>query len=71
MTFLKTAAALIALSLTAMPVLAQDITRHPIPNSDFPLLQAVEVPAGKTTVYLSGTVPAVMNEGAEKTSVEA
>ena len=50
MTFLKTAAALIALSLTAMPVLAQDITRHPIPYSDFPILQAVEVPAGKTTV---------------------
>ena len=71
MTFLKTAAALIALSLTAMPVLAQDITRHPIPNSDFPILQAVEVPAGKTTVYLSGTVPAVINEAAERGSVEA
>lgn len=71
MTFLKNAAALIVLSMTAMPVLAQDVTRHPIPNSDFPILQAVEVPAGKTTVYLSGTVPVVINEGAEKTSVEA
>ena len=71
MTFLKNAAALIVLSMTAMPVVAQDVTRHPIPNSDFPILQAVEVPAGKTTVYLSGTVPVVINEGAEKTSVEA
>ncbi len=71
MSFLKTLAALTALGLTAAPVLAQDVTRHPIPNSDFPILQAVEVPAGKTTVYLSGTVPAVINESAGKTSVEA
>lgn len=67
----STASILSAVALAATPVLAQDITRHPIPESDFPILQAVEVPAGKTTVYLSGTVPAVTNESAEKTSVEA
>ena len=70
MTLLKPAT-LAALVLAATPALAQDVTRHPIPDSDFPILQAVEVPAGKTTVYLSGTVPAVINEAAERTSTEA
>ena len=36
---------------------AQDVVRHKIPNSSFPIAQAVEVPAGKTTVYVSGAVP--------------
>lgn len=68
---IKTFVTTTALALTALPVLAADVTRHPIPDSDFPILQAVEVPAGATTVYLSGTVPAVTNETAEKNSVEA
>jgi enamine deaminase RidA (YjgF/YER057c/UK114 family) len=68
---IKTLIAATTLALTALPVLASDVTRHPIPDSDFPILQAVEVPAGATTVYLSGTVPAVTNETAEKNSVEA
>lgn len=34
-----------------------DVVRHRIPNSTFPILQAVEVPPGATTVYLSGQVP--------------
>ncbi|TRW95320.1 hypothetical protein FNJ84_16475 [Paracoccus sp. M683] len=71
MTVLKPFAVLTALVLTAAPALAQDVTRHPIPDSDFPILQAVEVPAGKTTVYLSGTVPAVLNADAPENSVEA
>lgn len=58
-----------ALVMTAAPVMAEDLVRHAIPDSDFPILQAVEVPAGKTTVYLSGTVPAVTNESAEKNSI--
>lgn len=35
---------------------AADIERHPIPNSDFPILQAVTVEGAEIT-YLSGTVP--------------
>lgn len=32
--------------------------RHPLPNgSTFPIAQAVEVPTGMTTVYLSGVTP--------------
>lgn len=66
-----TLAASALLGLMAVPTLAQEVVRHPIPDSDFPILQAVEVPAGKTTVYLSGTVPAVVNADADRNSVEA
>ena len=37
---------------------AAEIIRHALPNnSTFPIAAAVEVPAGKTLVYLSGKVP--------------
>lgn len=51
---------------------ASDVVRHPLPdNSTFPIAAAVEVPAGKTTVYLSGRVPAVIDSKADKASVAA
>lgn len=53
------------------PALAQNIVRHKIPNSDFPIALAVEVPAGKTTVYVSGQVPAVVDDKAPRTAVAA
>lgn len=68
----QTGAALVA-ALMAMTggAMAQDVVRHKIPNSDFPISQAVEVPAGKTTVYVSGAVPSVADEKAEKGSLAA
>lgn len=51
--------------------MAEDVVRHKIPNSDFPIAQAVEVPSGKTTVYVSGAVPNVVDEKAEKGSIAA
>ncbi|WP_144223011.1 RidA family protein [Mesorhizobium amorphae] len=68
----RTGAALVA-ALMAMTggAMAQDVVRHKIPNSDFPISQAVEVPAGKTTVYVSGAVPSVADEKAEKGSLAA
>lgn len=59
---------MLLLALCGLPALAmgQDLIRHPIPNSDFPIAQAVEVPAGKTLVFLSGTVPAPLDPTAEK-----
>jgi|SRR5580658_45206 enamine deaminase RidA (YjgF/YER057c/UK114 family) len=52
--------------------LAQDVIRHKLPNgSTFPISAAVEVPAGKTLVYLSGTVPPVADPKAAKDSVAA
>lgn len=48
---------------------AQDIVRHSA--GGFPIASAVEVPADKTTIYLSGKVPAVINADAPKDSLEA
>lgn len=68
----RTGAALVA-ALMGMTggAMAQDVVRHKIPNSDFPISQAVEIPAGKTTVYVSGAVPTVADEKAEKGSLAA
>lgn len=49
---------------------AEPVKRHPIPGSDFPIANAVEVPAGKTQVYLSGKTPAPADPEAEKYSAE-
>ena len=51
---------------------AQDIVRHKLPNgSTFPISAAVEVPAGKTLVFLSGMVPPVADPKAPKDSIAA
>ena len=63
--------ALAMLLALAAPAFAQDVTRHKIPNSDFPIAQAVEIPAGKTTIYVSGAVPPITNQGAEKNTIAA
>ncbi len=64
------AAGLAALTLSAQAS-AAEVIRHKIPNSDFPIAAAVEVPAGKATVYLSGKVPAVIDTTAPKNSPAA
>ncbi len=38
-------------------VSAQEVVRHRTPGSNFPIAAAVEVPAGMTTVHVSGAVP--------------
>jgi enamine deaminase RidA (YjgF/YER057c/UK114 family) len=48
---------------------AQDIIRHRTPGSNFPIAAAVEIPAGKTTVYVSGMVPRVTNDQAPRNSI--
>ncbi len=50
---------------------AQDVVRYPLPNSHFPISAAVEVPAGKSIVYLSGVVPPVVDPKAPKDSPAA
>lgn len=65
-------APLLALLLAPTLLHAQSVIRHKLPNnSTFPIAAAVEVPAGKTMVYLSGKVPSVADEKAEKNSVAA
>lgn len=71
-TSMHLAAAFVATAVvTSSNAFAQDVIRHKIPNSDFPISQAVEVPAGKTTVYVSGAVPPVIDEKAEKNTPAA
>ncbi|MGO9036914.1 MAG: RidA family protein [Steroidobacteraceae bacterium] len=51
---------------------AEDVIRYKLPNgSTFPIAAAVEVPAGKTLVYLSGMVPPVADPKAAKDSMAA
>jgi enamine deaminase RidA (YjgF/YER057c/UK114 family) len=71
---MKSRIAILALAaglMTAGSAMADEVVRHKIPNSDFPILRAVEVPAGKTTVYLSGAVPTVVDEKADKNTIAA
>jgi enamine deaminase RidA (YjgF/YER057c/UK114 family) len=49
---------------------AADVKRHPLPGSDFPIAQAVEVSAGTTLVYHSGMTPRPANPDAERFSRE-
>ena len=42
-----------------------EVIRHPIPNSTFPIAQAVEVRGNVTTYYVSGQVPPVVNKDAD------
>src|SRR3954463_11849479 len=43
-----------------------DVIRHPLPGGNtFPIARAVEVPAGKTLIFHSGTTPAPLDPKAE------
>jgi enamine deaminase RidA (YjgF/YER057c/UK114 family) len=64
---LLTLAALLATALAARA----DVVRTPIPNSNFPIAQAVQVPATATTYYLSGQVPPPVNKDADPSSPQA
>ena len=57
--------------LACAPAFAADVVRHKIPGSDFPIAMAVEVPAGKKLVFLSGAGPAIADKSAKPDSVAA
>jgi enamine deaminase RidA (YjgF/YER057c/UK114 family) len=63
--------ALSALFAASFATHAQDVVRYKLPNSNFPIASAVEVPAGKATIYLSGKVPPVVDPKAAKDSAAA
>jgi enamine deaminase RidA (YjgF/YER057c/UK114 family) len=50
---------------------AQDIVRHKIPNSDFPIAQAVTLPPGTTLHFISGQVPPTVNKAADQNALAA
>ena len=64
-----------ALALSALALglggASAEVVRHPIPNSSFPIAQAVQVPGSATTYYISGQVPPVVNKDAEANSPQA
>jgi enamine deaminase RidA (YjgF/YER057c/UK114 family) len=45
-----------------------DVVRHPIPNSTFPISQAVQVTGNATTYYISGQVPPPISKDADPAS---
>jgi len=49
---------------------ASRVVRHLTPGSDFPILMAAEISADATLVYLSGTVPQVIDDTAQQGSPE-
>jgi len=50
---------------------AQAIVRHKIPNSDFPIAQAVTLPPGTTIHFISGQVPPQVDKNADPNSLAA
>jgi len=67
----RCAASLLLLISLAAQAQTPAVIRHKIPNSDFPIAAAIEIPPGKTLVLLSGAVPPVADEKAEKGSLAA
>lgn len=63
----------LAAVLCLLPVLAgaQNIVRHKIPGSDFPIALAVSIPPGATIHFISGQVPPVADKAADPNSLAA
>lgn len=50
---------------------AQEVIRHPIPHSTYPIARAVEIPGNLTVVHLSGMGPAVIDTDVDADAPEA
>ena len=48
-----------------------EVVRYPIPNSSFPIAQAVKVSGDTATYYISGQVPPVISKEADPASPQA
>ena len=63
---MKIGSVLVASALLLCPgPTSADVVRHPIPNSNFPIAQSVEVSGNTTTYYISGQVPSLVNKDAD------
>jgi enamine deaminase RidA (YjgF/YER057c/UK114 family) len=58
-------ALLLVVALLGTGAARAEVIRHPIPNSTFPIAQAVEVKGPVTTYYVSGQVPPAINKDAD------
>src|SRR6478752_5111993 len=61
----------LAALLLASNAARAEIVRYPIPNSNFPIAQAVRVSGDAVITYVSGQVPPVINKDAEPNSPQA
>jgi enamine deaminase RidA (YjgF/YER057c/UK114 family) len=69
---MRFASFIFAVTLLAAPGVARaDVVRHPIPNSNFPIAQSVEVSGDMKTYYVSGQVPPVVDKSVEANSPQA
>jgi len=66
-----TTTALLLAALAPLGAGAQDIVRHKIPNSDFPIAQAVSIPPNATIHFISGQVPPVIDKNADQNALAA
>ena len=64
-------ALLLVAALSMAGAARAEVIRHPIPNSTFPIAQAVEVKGPVTTYYVSGQVPPAVNKDADPQSLAA
>ena len=58
-------------ALAAIHPSRAEVIRYPIPNSTFPIAQAVEVKGNVMTYYVSGQVPPTINKDADSQSQAA
>ena len=58
-------------ALAAIDPAGAEVIRYPIPNSTFPIAQAVEVKGNVSTFYVSGQVPPVVNKDFDANTREA
>jgi enamine deaminase RidA (YjgF/YER057c/UK114 family) len=68
---MKTKLLALAALLLGVAAAHADIVRYPIPNSTFPIAQAVKVTGDSVITYLSGQVPPVINRDADPQSPQA
>ncbi|AXA93884.1 RidA family protein [Massilia sp. YMA4] len=68
---MKNTAIAMTLLLASAGTQAQDIVRHKIPGSDFPIAQAVTLPPNATIHFISGQVPPVVDKAANPDSLAA
>lgn len=64
---MKTAIVLMGILIFFSETTLGEVIRHPLPNnSTFPIAAAVEVPAGNTIIFHSGTIPGPVDKTATK-----
>jgi len=69
--FVTMLAAPVVLAIAMIPAGAQEIVRHKIPGSDFPIAQAVSLPPNASIHFISGQVPPLVDKTAPGDSLAA